>query len=81
MPSENIIMIIIKQTYIDNRWVMNTKGQPIASFQPSSLDLCYKFLEAEKNMNTECFETYFKEVNKISLIKSCSIDCKRLGAS
>jgi len=57
---------------------MNTKGHPIASFQPSSLDLCYKFLDAETNMDVEWFDASSKEVNKLALIKSWSIDCKRM---
>jgi len=81
MPCEGIIKIVIKQTDTDNRWVMNTKGQLIASFQPSSLNLCYKFLDVENNMDVEWFETTVKEVNKLTLIKSWSIDCKRLTAS
>jgi len=56
----DIIEVIIKQTNIDNRWIVNTKGHPIASFQPSSLDLCYKFLDAEKIMDADWFEAYAK---------------------
>jgi len=53
---------------------MNIKGHPIASFQPYSLDIYYKFPDVEKNMHAEWFDTSVKEVNKLALIKSSSID-------
>jgi len=81
MPYANIIKIIIKQEDTDKRWVKNTKGQPITLFQLSSLNLCYKYLNAENNLDVDWFETFVKEINKLALMKIWSIVCKIMRSS
>jgi len=81
LPRVETIKVMIKQTDLENRWITNTKGQPIASFQPSSMDICYKFPYAKKNMDVEWYESATKEVNKLALIKNWSVDCKRFKLS
>ena len=46
LPCVETIMIMVKQANLENRWILNNKEHPIASFQPSEIELGYKFPQA-----------------------------------
>jgi len=50
-PCVEFIRLMVKKSDLENRWILDHKGQPIASFQPSNLEKRYRFPEAEQYMD------------------------------
>jgi len=67
-PCGEFIRVMVKQADLENRWILDHKGQPIASFQPSNLETTYKFLEVEQYMDDNWWEVASR-TNKLALIK------------
>ena len=52
----------------ENWWILDHNWKPIASFQPSNIEMRYKFPEAKQYMNKKWQEATVR-TNKLALIK------------
>jgi hypothetical protein len=76
MPRTEIISWLINHADVENRLIRNEKGKVITSFQPSSLDVCYKFLRPEVDFTNEMVMQF--EFNYHQLLKNRWIKGKAL---
>ena len=81
LPFVEAIKIMVKQADLENRCILNNKGNPIASFQLSEIEIIYKFPKAKRNIDGDWYDSSSNKTNRLAIIKNWYSNCKRLRLS